>query len=132
MGPACWDLNANLQCDVGTEDMDGDGGCDNDDCQGFTGMYMVQNTQAVAVIGGGPFDVTLQQLCNVGDVATGGGAGIENEITIGTANIIFDAPVPLLAMPTSPPIGWVARVVGNGPANFDFSIWAICISDPNN
>lgn len=131
MGPACWDLNGNLQCDAGTEDMDGDGSCDNDDCQGFTGMYMLINIVAVNVALG-PYDFTNQRLCNLGDVATGGGWSFENDVTIGNAQILGSAPVPLLAMPNDPPVGWVGTIArSTGATLFDLTVWAICISDPN-
>lgn len=131
VGAACWDLNGNLQCDAGTEDMDGDGSCDNDDCQGFTGMYMLINIVAVNVALG-PYDFTNQRLCNLGDVATGGGWSFENDVTIGNAQILGSAPVPLLAMPNDPPVGWVGTIArSTGATLFDLTVWAICISDPN-
>lgn len=94
-------------------------------------MYMISGAVTINQIGG-TYDETNQQLCNAGDVTTGGGWSLENEVTIGDAQIIGNAPVPLLAMPLDPPVGWVARVIGDGAADFDFTVWTICISNPNN
>ncbi|MCH7951053.1 MAG: hypothetical protein E2O70_05715 [Candidatus Dadabacteria bacterium] len=94
-------------------------------------MYMISGAVTINQIGG-TYDETNQQLCNAGDVTTGGGWSLENDVTIGNAQIIGDAPIPVLGMLNDPPVGWVGRVTGTGSANFDFTVWVICISNPNN
>lgn len=93
---------------------------------------MLTNSVTIGIAADVPFDQTLQQLCNVGDVATGGGAAIEMDTNLGDVSVIVDAPIPASGMANDPPIGWTSRIVGVGPANFDLNVFAICISDPNN
>lgn len=54
-GAACWDLNANLACDLATEDKELDGDCDIRDCQAPNLTEYIRNSQTVQT---GDFNIT--------------------------------------------------------------------------
>jgi len=49
-GLACWDLNGDLACDLGTEDLSGDGQCTAADCQGGAAVHYEQITQSLMMV----------------------------------------------------------------------------------
>lgn len=82
-GRACWDRIENFTCDLASEDLNGNGSCDVDDCRGATGsqgppgLTGVRRAQLFYGEGGGFFNknelITAEVACPAGRLALGGG-----------------------------------------------------------
>ena len=91
-GLACWDLNGNGACDIGTEDVNlptPDGVCDTLDCQGEQGPTGPQGSTGpqgpqglVGPQGDPASDTNASTICAEGEVLLGGAGGCLNLIDI--------------------------------------------------
>ena len=77
-GTDCWDLNANLSCDLATEDINGDGTCDALDCKGVAGPAGIAGPTGPPGPGGG---------LNCWDLNGNGVADIATEDTNGDGSV---------------------------------------------